>query len=179
MKNSIALFVLIMILANISSAQAQYLEDLETLGYVSGEGLACGANKYKRYELIARAFLVSSAKSDKEQLEGMYKYNEAKADGYITKRHDGLLGCDEVRRRFDKQKIFNTKIYKNGTLKMPDGKIIKPRKKYDPTALYKKDSNEREELNQYYDKIVAQKKQRAKEQGIYDKIRQEEMKNRY
>lgn len=179
MKNFIALLVLILTLTNISSVHAEYLEDLETLGYVSGEGLACGAKRYKAYELIARAFLVSSAKSDEEQREGMYKYNEAKADAYLSKRHAGLLGCDEVRRRFDKQKIFNTKIYKNGTMKMPDGKIIKPRQQYDPTSLYDKNSNEREMMNQYYDKVIAQKKQRAKEQGIYDKIRREEMKNGY
>ena len=178
MKKVIILFVLIFSFINNSSAQTQYLEDLETLGYVSGEGLACGARRYKAYELICRAFLVSSAKSDDEQKEGMYKYNEAKAEGYLSKKNSGLLGCDEVRIRFDRQKIFNTKVYKNGTLKMPDGKIIKPRYKYDPNTLYDRQSNEKEHLDEHYDKIMAKKKQQAKEQGIYEKIRQEEMKIR-
>lgn len=178
MKKFVVLFMLAFALANGSSAQAQYLEDLEALGYVSGEGLACGAKRYKAYELISRAFLVSSAKSDAEQKEGMYKYNEAKAEGYLSKRNSGLLGCDEVRRRFDRQKIFNTKVYRNGTLKMPDGKIIKPRYKYDPNTLYDRQSDEKEHMDEHYDKIMAKKKKQAKEQGIYDKIRQEEMKNR-
>ena len=179
MKKLIALFVFVLVFLKATSLQAQYLEDLETLGYVSGEGLACGAKRYKAYELISRAYLVSSAKSDEEQKKGMYKYNTAKADGYLTKKHSGLLGCDEVLRRFDNQKIFKTKVYKNGTLKMPDGRIIKPRQKYDPNLLYDKESNEREKLDEFYDKIIAKKKKQAKEQGIYDKIRREEMKIRH
>jgi len=173
----ILVFISVMI-EGISVAKASYIEDVQSLGYVSGEGLACGAKRYKSYELIARAFMVSSAKSDKEQTQGMYAYNSAKAEAYLSRKHSGLLGCDEIIQRFNKQKIFNTKVYKNGTLKMPDGKIIKPRQKYDPNLLYDKNSNEREKLNEYFDKLVSKNKEKAKNQGIYDKIRQIEMKNR-
>lgn len=171
MKKSLSL-TLILLFGAMSAAQAGYIEDVKTLGYASGEGLACGASRYKAYELVARAYLVSSARSDKEQAEGMYAYNSAKASAYMKKRADGLLGCSEINNRFDNQKIFKTKLYKNGTLKMPDGKIIKPRQKYDATLVYDKNSDERERLNAYYDKLLAKKRKQARKEGIYEKIKQ-------
>lgn len=174
MKKSISLAI-ILLLGALSVAKADYIEDVKNLGYASGEGLACGASRYKSYELVARAYLVSSARSDSEQAEGMYAYNTAKARAYMKKRADGLLGCSEINARFDKQKIFNTKLYKNGTLKMPDGKIIKPRQKYDATLVYDRNSNERERLNAYYDKLIAKKKQQAQKEGIYEKIKRAQL----
>lgn len=169
------IFLITFILA-ISSAKADYLEDVRNLGYISGGGIACGARRYKSYELVARAYLVSAAHSDDEQEKGMYEYNTAKAQAYIQKRRDGLIGCEEINQRFERQKIFKTKLYKNGRLKMPDGKIITPRNFYDATLLYDKKVDERERLNAYYDKLMAKKKKQAQKEGIYQKIRQAEAK---
>ena len=157
---------------------SSYLEDVRNLGYVSGEGLACGAERYPSYELIARAYLVSKARSDQEQTDGMYEYNKAKATAYMEKRGDGYWGCEEVNRRFNNQKIFKSTLYKNGTIKLPDGKILKPRKEYDVTLVYNRQEDERSKLNAYYDKVMAKKRQRAMKEGIYQKIKQEEMKLR-
>jgi hypothetical protein len=161
-------------LISISTAKAEYLEDVKNFGYISGTGIACNASRYKIYETIARAYLLSAARSDKEQADGMVAYNTAKAEAFISKRDDGLWDCDDLNRRFDKQKIFKTKVYKNGTLKMPDGKIIKPRRAYDVTLVYDRDSNEREWLNELYDKNIEQQRIDAKEQGIFEKIRRAE-----
>lgn len=156
------------------SAFADYIEDVKNLGYASGEGLACGASRYPAYETIARAYLVSAARSDKEQADGMYAYNAAKARAYMKKRGDGLFNCAEINDRFNAQKIFQSKLYKSGTIKMPDGKVIKPRQKYDVTSLYDRNSNEREHLNAYYDKIMAKKRKQAQKEGIFQKIKQAE-----
>lgn len=102
----------------------------ETLVMCQAKGLACGAERYPSYELIARAYLVSKARSDSEQADGMYEYNKAKATAFMEKRGDGYFGCDEVNRRFNNQKIFKSTLYKNGTIKFPDGKVIKPRRAY-------------------------------------------------
>ena len=156
------------------SVRADYLEDVRNLGYISGEGIACNAPRYRSYELVARAYLVSSAQSDEEQAEGMYAYNEAKARAFLKKRKSGLYDCGEVRERFENQEIFKTKLYKNGKLKMPDGKVIKPRQEYDVTKLYDINSNEREHLNEYYEKLAQKNIKRAQESGIYEKIRRAE-----
>lgn len=156
------------------TAKADYLEDVKSMGYVSGEGIACGARGYKSYETIARAYLVSAAKSDEQQEAGMNAYNEAKARSYLAKRHDGLYDCDEINARFNQQKIFTAKLYKDGKLKMPDGKVIIPRQKYDATQLYDRNSNEREKLNELYDRIMSQKRKQAQKEGIYEKIKQAE-----
>ena len=179
MKLTKILVFFLVLLANNSKATSSYIEDVRTLGYVSGEGIACGAERYKAYELISRAFLVSSASSDDEQYEGMYEYNSAKAQAYISKRQDGLSDCASINRRFNNQKILKSKLYKNGTIKLPDGKIIIPRRKYNPNYLYDRTKDERSALNTYYDKIMAQKQQRAQKEGIIQKIRQQEAKIRH
>ena len=166
--------VFILFITSSAHANNNYIEDVKNLGYVAGEGLACGASRYPSYELVARAFLVSSARSDSEQAEGMYEYNNAKATAYINKRRDGLFNCNEINSRFNNQKIFSSKLYKNGTLKLPDGKVVKPRQKYNPNYLYDRTENEREKLNAFYNKIMLKRQKLAHKEGIYKKINNEE-----
>ena len=50
-------------------------------------------------------------------------------------------------------------LYGDGTIKMPDGSIVKPRQEYDPTQVHKKDDNARQKyLDMYYSQL--QKTQR-------------------
>ena len=81
-------------------SNSKYIDDVKSFGYVSGEGLACGAIRYPTYELIVRAYLVSAAKTDEEQAEGMYAYNSAKAKSYISIRSLNYSGCSEINERF-------------------------------------------------------------------------------
>ncbi len=171
------LFFIALIYTN-NAVCSDYLKDVENLGYVSGEGLACGAQKYPSYETIARAYMVSSAKSDKEQADGMYMYNQAKVKGYTRKKASGLIGCDEVNIRFNNQKILQSKLYKNGTIKLPDGKIIKPRQDYDASLLYDRTEDERSKMNDLYEKIQNKKKKQAQEEGIFQKFKEFEKKSR-
>ncbi len=174
MKTIRLLFLILLISVKPLFADSDYIESVQTLGYVSGEGLACGAKQYKSYETIARAYLVSSAKSDKEQAQGMLKYNQAKATAYMNKRESGLYDCATVRERFGKQKILKSKLYKNGTIQLPDGKVIKPRNKYDATLLYDKSVDEKAKLDKFYDGIIEKKKKQAVKEGIMKKIQQYE-----
>ncbi|MBR5599337.1 MAG: hypothetical protein IKW39_04775 [Alphaproteobacteria bacterium] len=174
MKSIRILTLILPLLSGKALANNSYIEDVKSFGYVAGEGLACGAERYPTYELIARTFLVSSAKSDEEQAKGMFEYNSAKAEAYMSKKQDGLFGCNEINQRFNNQNIFNSKLYKNGKLKLPDGKVIIPRQKYNPNYLYDRSKDERSVLNAYYDKIIAKRNQKAKKEGIYQKIRQQE-----
>ena len=122
-------------------AQMPYLDEVKALGAVAGQGMACGASKYSTFELLARAILISKAPSDKMQSDAVYAYNEAKANAYISKQMDGFFECDAINRRFDNQDIFKATLYRDGTLKMPDGTLVTPRQPYDATLVYNKDAD--------------------------------------
>ena len=132
-------------------AQMAYLDEVRALGAVAGQGLACGASKYDTFELLARAILISKAVSNNMQAEGMYAYNEEKANAYMSKQYDGLYDCDEINRRFDRQAIFKMTLYADGTLKMPDGTIVTPRQPYDASLIYRKEGNPADNAKSIYD----------------------------
>lgn len=174
MRN-IVILTLIMLLVKPAIAVEDYLDNIKTFGYISGEGLACGATRYQSYEMIARAYLVSAARSDNEQAEGMYQYNLAKAQAYMNKKRNGLFDCAEVNQRFDNQKIFETKLSKNGKIKFPDGKVITPRQEYDVTLVYNRNEDERGKMEAFYNKIQQRRKKIAEKTGILKKIKQAEV----
>lgn len=124
-----------------TSAQAQmpYMDEVKALGAVAGQGLACGASKYNNFELLARAIMITKAPSDRIQADAVYTYSESKANAYVSKQMDGFYECEAINRRFDRQDIFQATLYRDGTIKMPDGQIITPRKPYDATLVYNKD----------------------------------------
>jgi len=130
-----------------------YIEEVQAFGYLAGQGLACRASKYDTFELIARTFLISKAASDSMQAEGMRAFNDAKAEAFLSKIKDNMSGCAQIAESFDNQKIFKSVIYGDGTLKMPDGKIIKPRKPYDATLVYQKDPDARQKMMDMYEEI--------------------------
>ena len=136
------------------SAQAQkigYIDEVKTLGYIAGQGMACGASKFQTFEMLARAILITKAPNNKMQAKAMYAYNNAKADGYFAKQADGFFECNEINQRFDNQPIYEATLYADGTIKMPDGKVFKPRHPYDATLLYQ-DRNDRMNAQKIYDK---------------------------
>ena len=151
MKKSV-LFAFLLFAFNATAKDVSYLEEVQSLGAVAGQGLACNASKYDSFELLARAIMVSKAPSDAAQAEGMKAYNEYKATAFISKMRDGLSGCAEINNAFNQQSIFKATLYGDGTIKMPDGKIITPRKPYDATLIYQKDPEMRQKYIDYYQK---------------------------
>ncbi len=133
-----------------AAAQMPYMEEVKALGAISGQGLACGSSKYDTFELLARAILLTKSPSDKLQNDAIYAYSEAKANAYMSKEMDGFYECALINRRFDNQEIFKAVLYADGTIKMPDGQILTPRRPYDATMIYKKDSKVRENAKAIY-----------------------------
>ena len=62
--------------------------------------------------------------------------------------------CDETVYAFNRQKIFETTLYRNGKIKMPDGSVIVPRKEYDVSKLYQKDPEAFNKIDTAYKKAV-------------------------
>lgn len=155
MKKFLFLVSVMIVTSGTVKAQAvSYMEEVQSLGAVSGQGLACEASKYHTFELLARAILISKAPSDSVQAQGMKAFNEYKANAFISKMRDGMADCGEIAAAFDKQPIFKATLYGDGTIKMPDGKIVKPRKAYDATLVYKKDPQARKKYIETYQKKI-------------------------
>lgn len=154
--NRLALFTAAAWLSAVSvcAADTGYIEEVQSLGAVSGQGLACDASKYHTFELLARAIMISKAPSDAEQAQGMRAYNEYKVNAFISKIKDGFAGCREIAAAFDRQKIFKSTLYGDGTIKMPDGKIVTPRQPYDATLVYEKDPGARQKYIDLYSKKI-------------------------
>lgn len=140
---------------NVSTAAAQervtYIEEVKALGSVAGQGLVCNASKYDDFEMLARAILLTKAPSDSALQRGVRAYNEAKANAYISKRMDGGYLCGEIRERFNNQDIFQATLYEDGTIQMPNGQLLTPRRPYDASQIYRKDVNEQKRLKAIYD----------------------------
>ena len=132
-------------------AEMAYLDEVKALGAVAGQGLACGAAKFDTFEMLSMAILLSKAPTDNMQAQAMYAYNEEKANAYLSKQYDGLFECDEINARFDAQGIFEATLYADGTIKMPDGKIITPRRPYDARQIYNPDKQARQKAQKIYD----------------------------
>lgn len=153
-----------------------YLEEMQSLGAVAGQGLACQASKYETFEMIARALLVTKATSDEEQEAGMRAYNEYKANAFVSKLEENLSGCNRIASQFDSQKIFKSVIYGDGSIKLPDGKIIEPRQAYDVTLVYQKDPEARNKYIALYQKFKDQIKQNPEYQKA---LREQQMRESY
>lgn len=145
-------FLIISFVCPVQAQTVSYLEEVGYLGAIAGQGLACDASKYHTYELLARAILISKAKSDSQQEEGMKVYNDQKAGNFISVVSNDLSECPEINKSFNEQKIFKSTLYGDGTIKMFDGKIITPRHPYDANLVYKKDPNAREKYLELYQK---------------------------
>ena len=138
---------------NTQAADPTYIEEVQSMGYLSGLGLACQASKYDTFEMLARAFLISKATSNEQQEEGMKAFNEAKVESFVSKIKDNMSRCSQIAASFDKQRIFKTVLYGDGTMKMPDGTIIKPRQAYDSTLVYQKDPDARANMIKMYQEM--------------------------
>lgn len=155
---------------NVSAQKIGYVEEMQYLGAVAGQGLACNAEKYHTFELLARAILISKAKSDQQQEAGMRAYNEHKAGSFVSTIGSSLPDCADINESFNKQKIFKSTLYGDGTIKMFDGKIITPRHPYDATLVYKKDPNAREK----YMEIYRKGKEKTQNDPVYQRALKEQ-----
>lgn len=150
MKKLLTVISGLFLFPTIAGAQMPYMEEVKALGAVSGQGLACGASKFDTFEMLARAILLTKSPSERLQNEAIYAYSEAKANAYMSKEMDGFYECGAINRRFDEQEIFKAVLYGDGTIKMPDGKILTPRKPYDARMIYKKNNKVRENAQAIY-----------------------------
>lgn len=133
-------------------AQMPYLEEAKSLGIIAGQGLACNASRYPTFEMLARAIILTKSPSDALQNQALHTYTSEKANIFVLKQLDNFNDCPNIAMRFDSQQIFQSTLYGDGTIKMPDGQIITPRKPYDAKSIYDFNSQDLARANSIYNK---------------------------
>ncbi|MBO6281676.1 MAG: hypothetical protein J6N49_03990 [Alphaproteobacteria bacterium] len=165
MKKFILLLAVLCLFAQNVSAGPKpmsYKEEMYLLGAVAGQGLACKSKKYHRFELLARAMILTKATSDEEQMLGMEKYATGKINSFADEERLNFSNCGQVREAFENQKIFETVLYSDGKIKQYDGKVLTPRQPYDATKLYQKDPEAFIKADAAYKKYLAIAQETAK-----------------
>ncbi|MBO7245060.1 MAG: hypothetical protein J6V53_07285 [Alphaproteobacteria bacterium] len=106
------------------------VSETEQLGISAGVALACKVDKeqLKNYEMIASRIISNPISSEKAEKEALRLYAQAKLKAYTEQKKQKLMNCAEVLARFEEQEIFNSVVYRDGTIKMPNGKVIKPKR---------------------------------------------------
>lgn len=112
------------------------MTEAQLLGITAGTALACNAGaKLDDFELIANRYIANQALNDAAEMQGYREYGREKFKTYQEQKKNPQLTCSEVLESFNALPIFKTVVYADGSLKTPDGKIIKARK---PLTVQKK-----------------------------------------
>lgn len=125
------IFLIVTLVPFISQAQSRTgngLTDAEKLAILSGAAQACQADQDKliNYEVIVSRILVNPTTSEQEETAVLTAYARKKFQVFNEQKSAPEMDCDEVLRRFDNLEIFKSVVYQDGTIKLPDGKVIKP-----------------------------------------------------
>ncbi len=125
------IFLLLTLMPVICQAQSRTgngLTDAEKLAILAGAAQACQANQDKliNYEVIVSRILVNPTTSEQEETAVLTAYARKKFQVFNEQKAAPEMDCAEVLRRFDNLEIFKSVVYQDGTVKLPDGKIIKP-----------------------------------------------------
>ncbi len=104
------------------------LSEGEQLAITAGVAHACGADedKLSTYEMIASRILVNPTRSAKEETAVLTEYARRKLRAYQEQKAAPEINCREVLSRFYKMPLFRSTVYRDGTVKLPDGSKIKP-----------------------------------------------------
>ena len=106
---------------------SQGLSELQQLGITAGVAQACGVGeKLKNFELIANRIIANPTATVEEEKKQLKEFAAYKLAAYNEQKRQPALSCQEVVRRFNDLPIFQSIIYADGTIKLPDGRIIKP-----------------------------------------------------
>lgn len=153
-------------LAVITSVRAaheiSYFDEVYALGSVAGQGLACRAERYDDFEMLARAILIGKAKDADMQNEGLQAYNRGKVGAFMELESEQFASCAEINQNFNSQKIFKSVLYSDGRMQLYDGTLVTPRKTYNVNKLYQKDPYAFAKADAAYKKYLAEAQKNSK-----------------
>lgn len=113
------------------TAQGQTLNgmnDAQQLGAMAGLALACNAgNRLDDFQLIASYIIANESATDAARKKAFNQYAEEKLRTYNLQRNMPKDDCKNILDTFYSLPIFGSTVYADGTVKFPDGKILKPK----------------------------------------------------
>lgn len=103
------------------------MSDAEQLGMTAGLALACGSDKkLEDFELISARLLANQAATDELERKQAQEYIEAKWDAMQRQKKGNPSDCREILESFENLPLFNSTVYADGSVKLPDGSWSKP-----------------------------------------------------
>ena len=115
-------------LANAVVAQnIQKMSDAEQLGMMAGFASACGAtNKLDDFELIASRLIANAAPTEQAEKKQIRIYMQNKFEAIQRQKQEAPVPCSEILESFNKLPLFDSIVYRDGSVKLPDGTWSKP-----------------------------------------------------
>ncbi len=102
------------------------MTDAQQLGAMAGVALACNAgSRLDDFELIASYIMGNGAANEEDRTKAFKEYAAEKLRTYNIQRDQKPTPCPEALKHFYNLPIFASVIYADGTVKLPDGKVIK------------------------------------------------------
>ncbi len=106
-------------------------------GTMAGVAYACKAGKkLQDFELIVSYLLVNSAPSKRMEKAFMQEYALAKKTAMEKQERNPPMPCSTFLKQFNSQKIFNSTVMSDGSVKTPDGSWSLPRGQKEPPKGY-------------------------------------------
>ena len=104
--------------------------EIQHLGMAAGAALACDVQEeLKNFELIASRIIANKAPTKKQEIKDLKVYAAEKLRAYRLQKNTAPISCREVVRDFKNQRIFQSTVYADGSVKLPDGVLLRARKK--------------------------------------------------
>jgi len=115
-------------LINTAMAQnIQKMSDAEQLGMMAGFASACGAtSKLDDFELIASRLIANTASTEQAEKKQIRVYMQTKFEAMQRQQKEAPVPCSEILESFNKLPLFNAIVYRDGSVKLPDGTWSKP-----------------------------------------------------
>ena len=128
MKHILCLVCVGLIFAVCASAQnIRSMSDAEQLGMTAGLALACGSQKkLEDFELIAARLLANQSPSDAAEKQQARVYAQAKWEAMTRQKKGNPSDCKDILEHFDQLPLFNSTVYGDGSVKLPDGNWSRP-----------------------------------------------------
>lgn len=111
----------------VQAQNVQNMSDAEQLGMMAGLAAACGAEKkLEDFELISARLLANDSPTEESEKQKIWQYMKSKWDAMQRQKQDAPASCNEIIEHFNKLPIFNSIVYKDGSVQLPDKTWSKP-----------------------------------------------------
>lgn len=111
----------------VQAQNVQKMSDTEQLGMMAGLAAACGATqKLEDFELISSRLIANPTASEEIEKQQIRIYMQAKWEAMQRQQKNPPISCNEVLDHFEKLPLFQSIVYRDGSVKLPDGTWSKP-----------------------------------------------------